>query len=253
MEKKNQGIQSVEQAFEIIEFFSDKKNPVSLSEAADEMSLSKSKLHKYLASLLRIGIVTQAPNGHYCHGAKLIELGAKILGHTDILQFCEPELQQLRLETQEATALSVWTTNGPMIVRFLENPYPVAFSFRVGFYAPLTKSSVGRCFAAFLPEQAYTHLVDDEISRQPTQYNNFMNDLESIRNDGYAIRYKSTPTIPGAKAISAPIFDAMGNIVACIIIIGFEQREIIPEKDIKLIINTSKKISQYLGYVVNCK
>ncbi|GIC76701.1 IclR family transcriptional regulator [Moritella sp. F3] len=251
MEKKNQGIQSVEQAFEIIDFFSNKNHPVSLGEAAIEMDISKSKLHKYLASFLRIGIVTQDINGHYCHGSKLIELGAKILGHTDILHFCEPELQQLRLETQEATALAVWTTQGPMIVRFLESPYPVAISFRVGFHAPLTQSSVGMCFAAFSPEEAYQHLLTAETQGETAQLGAFKQALTSAKDQGYAIRNTINPSIPGAKAISAPIFDATGNIIACILIIGFKQQEAIQEKAIQAICASSKRLSQQLGHHIN--
>ena len=250
MEKKNQGIQSVEQAFDIIDFFSNKNHPISLGDAAVEMDISKSKLHKYLASFLRIGVIIQDANGNYCHGSKLIELGAKILGHTDILHFCEPELQRLRLETQEATALAVWTTQGPMIVRFLESPYPVAISFRVGFHAPLTGSSVGMCFAAFSPEEAYQHLLKAEMKGQAQLSEEFKQDLISIKDEGYAIRNKVNPSIPGAKAISAPVFDATGNIVACILIIGFKQQDAIQEKDIKAIRDTSKRLSRHLGYTM---
>ncbi|QUM84421.1 IclR family transcriptional regulator [Moritella sp. 28] len=247
MEKKNQGIQSVEQAFEIIDFFSNKNHAISLGDAAVEMDISKSKLHKYLASFLRIGVIIQDVNGNYCHGSKLIELGAKILGHTDILHVCEPELQRLRLETQEATALAVWTTQGPMIVRFLESPYPVAISFRVGFHAPLTGSSVGMCFAAFSPEEAYQHLLKAETKNGKE----LIQDLASIKENGYAIRNKVNPSIPGAKAISAPVFDATGNIIACILIIGFKQQDDIQEKDIKAIRDTSKRLSQHLGHTVS--
>ncbi|PKH07407.1 IclR family transcriptional regulator [Moritella sp. Urea-trap-13] len=251
MEKKNQGIQSVEQAFEIIDFFSNKNQPISLGDAALQMDISKSKLHKYLASFLRIGIITQDINGHYCHGSKLIELGAKILGHTDILHFCEPELQRLRLETQEATALAVWTTQGPMIVRFLESPYPVAISFRVGFHAPLTQSSVGMCFAAFSPEEAYQHLLTAETQGETAQCETFKQALTSVKDKGYAVRNTINPSIPGAKAISAPVFDATGNIIACILIIGFKQQEAIQEKAIQAICDSSKRLSQHLGHHIN--
>jgi DNA-binding IclR family transcriptional regulator len=251
MEKKNQGIQSVEQAFEIIDFFSNENQPISLGDAALQMDISKSKLHKYLASFLRIGIITQDINGHYCHGSKLIELGAKILGHTDILHFCEPELQRLRLETQEATALAVWTTQGPMIVRFLESPYPVAISFRVGFHAPLTQSSVGMCFAAFSPEEAYQHLLTAETQGETAQCEEFKHALTAIKDQGYAVRNTINPSIPGAKAISAPIFDATGNIIACILIIGFKQQEAIQEQAIQAICDSSKRLSQQLGHHIS--
>ncbi|MGC3835219.1 IclR family transcriptional regulator domain-containing protein [Moritella viscosa] len=106
------------------------------------------------------------------------------------------------------------------------------------------------CFAAFSPEETYQHLLKAETKDQAQLGKEFIQDLASIKENGYAIRNKVNPSIPGAKAISAPVFDATGNIVACILIIGFKQQDDIQEKDIKAIRDTSKRLSQHLGYTM---
>ncbi|CCN83496.1 putative Transcriptional regulator, IclR family [Vibrio nigripulchritudo SFn27] len=251
MEKKNQGIQSVEQAFDIIDFFADQKQAISLSDAAEQLEMSKSKLHKYLASLLRVGVVVQDESGNYLHGSKLLELGAKILGRTDIVQTCEPFLHALRQSSQQAAALAVWTTQGPMIVRFLDHPSPVSVNFKIGFYAPVTSSAVGRCFAANLPTSAYESLAKKELNDGSQQWHAFTESCEQIKADFVSVREEVNPVIPGAKAVAAPIFDAVGEMTASIILIGFDSAQPIEQTHLDLISSAAQDISKQLGYLTD--
>ncbi|MDP2575502.1 IclR family transcriptional regulator [Vibrio penaeicida] len=251
MEKKNQGIQSVEQAFDIIDFFADQKHAISLSDAAAQLDMSKSKLHKYLASLLRVGVVVQDDAGNYLHGSKLLELGAKILGRTDIIQTCEPFLHALRQSSQQAAALAVWTPHGPMIVRFLDHPSPVSVNFKIGFYAPVTSSAVGRCFAANLPTSAYEVLAKKELGDNSQRWQAFTESCEQIKADFVSVREEVNPVIPGAKAVAAPIFDAVRQIAASLILIGFDSSETVEQSSLDLISNAAQDISKQLGYLPN--
>ena len=73
MEKKSKGIQSVEYAFEIIESFLEIGRPVTLGEAAAHTGIAKSKLHKYLTSFVRLGVIKQDFSGRYSSGPKLLD------------------------------------------------------------------------------------------------------------------------------------------------------------------------------------
>ncbi|NOI66451.1 IclR family transcriptional regulator [Vibrio sp. 99-8-1] len=248
MEKQNQGIQSVEQAFDIIEFFANTHEPISLGEAAKKMDIAKSRLHKYLASLLRTGVVVQDSNGNYLNGSRLLELSSKIVGQTDLVKLCEPILHTLRFETQEAVALAVWSSKGPLFIRCLESPIPMAMQFRVGFYAPVTQSAAGRCFASYLPESAYSHLMEDEFVEYGGSAESFREELNEVRAQGYAERVTINATIPGSKAAAAPVFDSLGNIVASLVVLGFDKSDKIPDKDKALLKKLSTSLSAQLGY-----
>lgn len=250
MEKQSKGIQSVEYGFEIIESFLKIGRPVTLGEAAAHTGIAKSKLHKYLTSFVRLEVIKQDGSGLYSSGPKLLELGLGILGRMDIVSVAEPDLQLLRAESGEAAALALWTANGPFITRFLPSPKPAAFAMRVGFYAPVTASATGLCFAAFLPETAYSHLLDFELGDNEEGRSDFTASLDEVVSQGYSARLLPNKKIPGAKAFACPIFDGSRNINACILLIGFEDDETsIPESDaIRLLKKTSVTLSSRLGF-----
>lgn len=250
MEKQSKGIQSVEYAFEIIESFLEIGRPATLGEAAAHTGIAKSKLHKYLTSFVRLEVIKQDNSGRYSSGPKLLELGLGILGRMDIISVAEPDLQLLRAESGEAAALALWTAKGPFITRFLPSPKPAAFAMRVGFYAPVTASATGQCFAAFLPEKAYSHLLDFELGNDEKTRKIFIDSLANVASCGYSTRLLPNKNIPGAKAFASPIFNGSGNVHASILLIGFEDEEtsISQDQAISLLKQTSVTLSSRLGY-----
>lgn len=249
MEKQPQGIQSVELAFELLESFLAIGSPVTLGEAAARLGVGKSKLHKYLTSFGRLKVVSQDESGRYTFGPKLLELGLGILGRMDIVTFCDPELHRLRVQSDEAAALALWTSQGPLIVRFLHNPKPVAIAMRVGFYAPVAVSAAGRCFAAYLPEQAYAHLLDAELGTDAGARERFRQELHETVSRGYALRTEPNSSIPGSQALACPVFDGSGEIVASVLLIGFEGREGDPSPQvIEALRHAAHNLSLRLGW-----
>ena len=250
LEKRSQGIQSVEFAFELLDTFLQERTPMALGDAAKQLGIGKSKLHKYFTSFVRLGIIEQDSEGRYSFGSKLMELGLGVLGNTEIVSFCTPELHRLRLESGEATALAVWTAQGPTIVRFLESPQPITINMRVGYNAPLTTSAAGKCFAANLPEEAYSHLVDHEVGQDKAARELFESELLIIAAQGISLRRQAIHNMPGSKAMACPIIDGRGEIVASILLIGFEAMEDINLRDdaIELLKTSAQKLSAQLGH-----
>lgn len=250
MRSRSQGIQSLEIAFSIIDGFLSAGKPLGLSAAAEMLDMPRSKLHKYLVSLVRLGVLRQGPDDtRYALGPKLLECGFSILSEIDIVSVCEPELHQLRHECEEAAALAVWMQNGPMIVRYLRSTHPVAMDMHVGFYAPLMTSAAGKCFATHLPEQAYKHLLRKEID-EGADFDVFSDELAKIQKCGFSVRIGPQTTIPGSRAIGSPVFDGTGAIAGVILLIGFETKgPIFPEKQhITSLKEAAQRVSQRLGF-----
>ena len=250
MTSESQGIQSLEIAFSIIDGFLSAGKPLGLSAAAEKFNMPRSKLHKYLVSLVRLGVLRQGPDDtRYALGPKLLECGFGILSEIDIVSICEPELHSLRNECEEAAALAVWMPNGPMIVRYLRSKHPVAMDMHVGFYAPLMTSAAGKCFAAHLPLQAYKHLLLKEID-DGADYNLFASELEKIKGCGFSTRTELLTTIPGSRSIASPVFYGTGAIAGVILLIGFETKplEFPEEKYVSDLQQAALRVSQRLGF-----
>lgn len=141
-----------------------------LSQLAQAAHLSPSKAHRYLVSYIRIGLVEQNPLTHlYDLGGRSLALGLAAMRRLDVLTCAEPIMTEVRSELDECVSLAVWASQGPTIVRFLENSRPVNVNVRVGSRMPLLTSALGRVFLAWKEGPEISSLVKTELGTEPTR------------------------------------------------------------------------------------
>src|SRR5690606_16287425 len=79
------GIQSVEMALEILEFLANRREPIGVSALARELHTSKSRIFRYLRTLMRMGYIVQvADKDRYKVGTRLAMLGRKVAENYDL-------------------------------------------------------------------------------------------------------------------------------------------------------------------------
>ena len=201
-----QGIQSVELAMTVLRALEDGLGPMSLTQLAGASGMSASKVHRYLVSLGRVGLIAQSRNsGLY----DMRCLGMESLRRTDEVGLASEYLPGLRDRTGHAVNLAVWGDHGPVIVRWDYGSYALPITVRVGATLPLAGSSVGRVYLAHLPGTLtgpvlrgereagmLTTVSDAEIARITT----------AVLRDGVALT--SGGVIPGVTSVAAPVFAA---------------------------------------------
>lgn len=195
-----------------------------LAEAAD---MPSSKAHRYLVSMIRVGFVERDPTtGHYRLGPAAIRIGVSALGSIDAVSLSVEAMARLRDELDHTMALTVWGTNGPVIVRVEEAERLMAVGFRVGRSLPLLASAAGRLFATFVAKTAVEPLLQNEIranqglphGRLVTSRVEVERILAEVRSRGLA-RIEGDIT-PGISALAAPVFDYRGYLATVITAIG---------------------------------
>ena len=120
----------------------------------------------------------------------------------------------------------MWGYNGPTIVRWEESSHPVTLNVRVGSTMPLLTSATGRLFAAFLPAEQTDAMLRGEVQslrkRGAAASRRVLNDFRrlqaKIRSTG--ISPADGTQLASVSALSAPIFDVDGRIVAAITSLG---------------------------------
>jgi DNA-binding IclR family transcriptional regulator len=209
-----QGIQSVEIAMTVLLALEAGAGPMSLSQIAARSSMQPSKVHRYLVSLARVGLVAQSPtSGLYDLGSSLRRLGAEALRRMDEVSLASEYLPGLRDRTRHSVNLAVWGDNGPVIVRWDYGAYALPITVRVGATMPLLSSAVGQVFLAYLPETLTAPvlkaqhpaadpgpLTDEEIERAKAV----------VRRDGIA--FTSGGLIPGVASVAAPVFTTTASL-----------------------------------------
>jgi DNA-binding IclR family transcriptional regulator len=225
MAKSQRGIQSVEIGLRVAKVLAESPGALQLKELAARAGLSASKTHRYLVSLARVGLVQQV-DGRYDLGGLALGFGLAALARIDVVRSASPALASVRDRTGATTFLAVWGYNGPTIVRWEESSQPVTLNVRVGSIMPLLTSATGRLFAAFLPAEQTDAMLRGEIQhlrkRGAAPARQVLNDFRrlqaKIRTTG--ISPADGTQLASVSALSAPIFDVDGRMVAAITSLG---------------------------------
>jgi DNA-binding IclR family transcriptional regulator len=222
------GIQSVELAVPLLKALANAREPLQLVQLALATGMPRSKAHKYLASLVRSGLAAQdEAGGRYKLGPFALELGLAAMRGVDVLDQAQATLNRLRDDLNITASLAVWTSLGPSMVRWAQSPY-ITDALRLGTVFPLLTSTFGRVFAAYLDRRYTGDLIRAELVRGAAreagistmkQVNKLLAD---VRRTGLAIAH--SVVAPGVDAISAPVFDHTGGIVASIALAGLQGR-----------------------------
>lgn len=160
---KKAGIHSVEVAAEILLQLSYFRQPTSLKMLSDRCELSPSKVHRYLSSLTKLGLIFQGQkSGCYSLGRNAISLGLAAMQQIDQIDDVMEELAILVKEINCHVALTVWSKTGPTIIRWERSDDSLAVPLQLGQVLPILHSASGRVFAAFLDSSLTRELIAQE-------------------------------------------------------------------------------------------
>jgi DNA-binding IclR family transcriptional regulator len=219
------GIQSVEVAGIILEALARAPGAAQLKDIADAAGMPPAKLHRYLVSLMRTGLVEQdASSGRYGIGPLALTLGLAALSRIDVVRSVTEVLPGLRDAIGETVVLAIWGDRGPTIIRFEESTHPVTMNVRVGSTISILRSALGMALAAFSPPNRIEAMVETEraelirsgASKWTPDY--VATTLADVRDRGLA--RIDGDLLPGVAAVAAPVRDHLGVAVASIGAIG---------------------------------
>src|SRR4051794_7346507 len=249
-EDPRQGIQSVELALTIVEALERGLGPMSLTQIAQGSGMAPSKAHRYLVSLVRVGLVAQSQrSGLYDLGPAARRIGVESLRRMDEVGLVSEHLPALRDRTSHAVNLAVWGDLGPVLVRWDYGSHALPITVRVGATLPLLTSSVGLTYLTYLPESLTSPVLRSELGpghegTAPTEVERVK---EAVRRRGVA--ETSGGVIPGVTSLAAPVFPAgesLPLVVALVLPARYASAEEIKRLEAELV-RTVKEISVDLG------
>ncbi|OGB06436.1 MAG: IclR family transcriptional regulator [Burkholderiales bacterium RIFCSPHIGHO2_12_FULL_61_11] len=219
------GVQSLEIGIRILRAIVNGHRSMMLMDIAAATDMPASKVHRYLVSFVRSGLVDRDPmTSRYDLGSFALTLGLVAVDRLDRIKLGLSAISELRDEINETTALAVWSDNGPVIVRSERPRRPITVNVVTGSALDILTSASGRVFAAWLPKST----VDPMISRaltvpalsagmQSAAAVDAM--LANVRQQGVAavVDYH---LVPGVAAVAAPVFNFNNEITLTVLVIG---------------------------------
>lgn len=254
----SQGIQSVEIGYSVLTALANARGPIGLSSLAKMLNMPAAKVHRYVASLVRCGLIVQERfMGEYDLGPSALLLGVHAIRRLDPHQIVYEETKRLSEKVNHGVLLHVWTNAGPVVIAHHHSERPLALLARVGIRMPVIYTATGRVFLTFGHEAELPRFWKDEFNpASPPLYEGkeltlagFRGVIADIRQRGMA-RTKSALTA-GIDAIAAPVFDMWGRSIMVVSVIGSADDLNVswkgePASELQ---KTTSNLSEQLGYL----
>lgn len=221
------GVQSFEIGMQVLQAVLRGHRGMMLKEIAASAGMPASKVHRYLVSMIRSGLVEQdRASSRYDLGPLALNIGLVATDRLDRIQAGLSAIADLRDAINEATALAAWSENGPIVVRWERPQRPIAVSVVTGTALSLITTAVGRTFAAYLPPVESAPLIEKELQgaalpRELRSRAAVARLLDETRTSGVSI-VERHHLVPGVVSVAAPVFDAAGEITLAIGVVGIQ-------------------------------
>ncbi|CAH1218749.1 HTH-type transcriptional regulator KipR [Paenibacillus plantiphilus] len=211
-------VRAVERALDILLCFT-MKNEWAMTEIAEKVGLHKSTVHRMLATLEERGFVQRdAASDRYRMGLRIWELSANMWGADDPAVISLPEMEQLRDQLGETISLYIRDGNERIRIQALQSNQAVRRVALIGARLPLYVGASSKILIAFEEQSKREELLADNTWPASIDKIQFQEQLEEIGELGYATSIEEREQ--GAAAVSAPIFNRAGRLIAALSVSG---------------------------------
>ena len=241
-----------EKGVRLMEALARSESAIGVTNLAEELTLTKSNVHRLLRSLVAMGYAHQEPGTeHYFATIKFWELGFRVISRLEVRSFALPYMRELAKITNEQINLAVLDNEEIVYIDKIESTQAVHAPIRIGYRSPVYGVALGKAMLAYQSPLYVTHVLRNMrrfTSRTLSSPDALQKELLRVRSAGYATNKGEWRE--GVAGIAAPILASPEHAVAAIGISGPSER--LRPKELtryaSIVIEAAKGISETLGY-----
>jgi DNA-binding IclR family transcriptional regulator len=218
---------TVAKALSIVDILAAKaENGVSLAELSTLLGMPKSTTHRYLATLIELGLAERNNLDRFQLGTKVIELSGLYLAKSDLRHESQPILVELAEKSGETTHLAVPSGIEVVYIAKVESQHAWGMLSHIGSRLPMHCTALGKAILTFSDKGLLQEVLAGSLkSRTPhtiTSPEALEAELSLIRARGFAIDDEENEI--GICCVGAPIKDYSGQAIAALSISGPRER-----------------------------
>ncbi|MCJ7511548.1 MAG: IclR family transcriptional regulator [Anaerolineales bacterium] len=244
---------SVTKAFQLVELLADGPDGgATLADLSTQLRMPKSTTHRYLTTLVSLGLAERTGTDHFRLGTRIIELAGTYLAKSDLRAESRAILEELAAQTAETVHLAVPSGGEVVYIAKFESIHAIRMYSHIGARLPIVCTALGKAILAFLPEEQRAEILSQPFkARTPKTITHppaMAKELESIRSKGFAIDDEENEV--GVCCVGAPVFDYTSVVIAALSVSGPISR-MNPERCVELgppVRQAALRISQRMGF-----
>jgi DNA-binding IclR family transcriptional regulator len=253
--KKEDVIQSINRALDILEVLATQKDGLGITAIAGRTDLSKSTTHRIANTLVERGYVEHdTASGGYRLGLKYIEIASYYINSLELQTEARPYLWELTSQLGLTAHLGILDAHEVVYVEKLDVFPGIRLFSQIGYRVPAYCSSLGKCLLSGLSSDELEAVMancpyERFTERTIVTLKELKKELRQVRAQGWALDDEEHDV--GHRCIGAPIFDYRGDVVAAVSASGPVAR--LNQDRLYLVVekvrSSAMKISQRMGYV----
>jgi len=213
---------TVQKALRLLEILGEKQ-PTRPSELVQQLGLSRSNLHRLLATLREMGYVEKDFESRYRLSFKVFTLGNSVLGRNHLSDLARPYMARLAEISQENVNLAIMYEQRVLYIDKIESPHYLKLDQPIGKSDPLHCTALGKVLLSGLTDnELEVFLISNNLipytKRTITDPEVLAGIIRNVRKRGYATDLEELSD--GVRCIGVPIRDNTNRIIAAISISG---------------------------------
>jgi len=227
----------------ILSAFEHSRGSMSLTQIAEQADLPLSTAHRLVGELIDEGMLARGPHGKIQLGLKLWSI-AQNTGR-QLRDTARPFVQDMYSLTGHTSQLAIRDGVSSLYIDRVYGPRRVPRASRVGGRLPLHATAVGKVILAFSEPWVADAYLSRELEaftpRTKTNRNVLADELETIRENGYAITLDEVRV--GASSIAVPVYHTGRLGCAIGIVVSSDMAGELP-RHLPVLYGTSKRIEE---------
>jgi IclR family transcriptional regulator, KDG regulon repressor len=217
------GIQAVSLALRILELLAFSNKSGRITDLAEELGTSKTRIFNHLRTLTNLGYIVQDPETErYRVAIRLVELGTAAANQFDLIRVSRPVMQSVREQIGSTVVLSRIDFDKVTTIEQIDGRSMLRIGLVIGSPLGLHSSAQGKLVLAF----GRSDLIEREIAAGLTprtkativDAKRLRREIAIIQNQGWAVAPNETMT--GLNALAAPIFEGGDRLVGTLAVLA---------------------------------
>ena len=252
MRNKN-SVQSLARGLDILELVAGSSRPVTLTEIANQVQLTKTTSQRFLNTLCSLGYLRRRENKSYVLSARVLSLAYSFLNTSSLVSIAKPYLDELSSELGKTVNLAVLENVHTLFLYRKEVRRFMKFDLGSGSKLPCYAGALGKVLLAGLTQEEFDKRIE-KIEFNPitpktiSSKKKLREEIMKTKKRGYSISDQELSL--DMYSVAVPLLDKEGEVFAAINVSMEVYSKDSPnlESTIEKLIEKGKMISNSLGY-----